>query len=279
VFALFKVKRKKLFFSLIAVVVCAVLVGSAMAALTFMSSSSPKTTIEMQTPLPDGCLTAEQAIQTAKNYTNQYATQNNRTITEIKAVFGNSTHHNPDYWPSDSEINSTANGLDGVFLVWNVTVTFKESASQSIVNGSQTILEFNVPSFFVSIYAYSGQLRTEGPIITINQQEMYDSQQVVVNQGQGLLPENYISATQAFKIAILNITQYITENNRTVNKSIVGFGYNNGRPIWSFEADFSGSVLDAPDGFHPELSHIYGYYVEVGADTAQIEYYHEIVVF
>jgi hypothetical protein len=270
------VKRKKLFFSLIAVIICAVLVGGAVAALTFMSLpsiSSPKTTVELQIPLPKDCITAQQAIQIAKNYTNQYAKENNRTIVDIKAVFGYSSicyiyWNHFDCSPSKSDIPNE----NKTYCVWNVTAAFQETAPKSFVSDGQPVLEYTVPSFLVSIYGYSGQIKSQGPIITVNQQSLYDNFQLMVNQGQDLLPGSYVSAEQAIQMATPYVNQYASENNRTVlgmeavlamiqtERGSDGYAY---YPIWSVEAHFG----ERPP---PGNYWIEGYNVSIWADTAQL---------
>jgi hypothetical protein len=296
VFDLFKVKRKKLFFSLIAVAICAVLVGGTMTALTF--SSTPKTTIELQTPLPQGCISADQAIQIAKNYTNQYARENNRTIAEIKAVFGYSSIRDTffdqfDSYPLESDYpkeNGTYSvwNATGPFCLWNVTATFQETTHNNVISDGQPVLQYSVPSYLVSVYGYSGQIKSQGPIITVNQQGLYNNLQVavVVNQEKGLFLENYVSAEQAFQMSIPYINQYVTENNRTVIKIIAGFSmvpdFLNKRgdnmnalyPVWQVDAFFDGTIVTNPNAWPwPENYFKIGYSVGIWADTAQIKWH------
>jgi hypothetical protein len=288
--ALFQVKRKKLFFSIIAVLVCAVLVGSTMAALNFMStanaSSSPKTTIELQTPLPKDCISAQQAIQTAKNYTNQYAKENNRTITEIKAVFGYSSTYYFDNNPSESDIQME----NRTYYVWNVTATFQEIAPENFLTDGQSALVCSVPRYLVSIWGYSGQIKSQGPIIIVNQQNLYNNLQVTVHIGLDSVPEGCISAEQAIHLATSYINQYVTGHNRTVIDIKAGLGMaqenrgsagNGHYPIWSVEARFAGSELTNPYDYWlpPEQYHIYGYYVGIWADNTQIRNLQEQGVF
>jgi hypothetical protein len=275
-----KVRSRKLLFSLIAILICITLVFGTVAALTFMStpktSSSPKTTIELQTPLPQGCITADQAIQTAKNYTNQYAQENNRKIVDIKAVFGNSTIYYNDNSSSQSDIPIQKK----TYYVWNVTATFQEIFPERTLTDGQSTLECYTSGYFVSIYGYSGQLKTQGQIIIVNQQNLYDNLQFTVQQGKYSLSEGSISAEQFFKMAIPYISQYVIENNRTVTEIEASFGmYSTSlRPVWEITAYFSGSVLEEPNGgcFNPELSHVFGYTVEIWADTGEILSHQEI---
>jgi hypothetical protein len=288
-----KVKNRKLPLRLIATTICIILVFSSVAALNFMSaskaSSTPKTIIELQTSLPNGCITADQAIQTATPYINQYATQNNRAITEIKAIFKNSTSflfwNEGECVPSESDF---PNG-NGIGYVWNVTFTFQAIAPASVVGDGQSALQLEVTGFLVSIWAYSGQIKLEGPIIIVNQPNLYEGFQVVVNQGEDALSKSYIPAEQALQMSIPYINRYAAENNRTVIEIKAGFsmvfdlnGKRDGScevyPQWAVYAFFDKSVLTDPSGvscFDPELSHIYGYAVGIWADTAQVESHHE----
>jgi hypothetical protein len=184
-----------------------------------------------------------------------------------------------DFYPSESEINSTKNGEKGIFYVWNVTATFQEIDPETTLTDEQSRLDCYIPSFLVSIWGFSGQIKSEGPIIIVNQQGLYNNLQVVVNRGHDLLPESSVSATQAFKMAIPYINQYASENNRTVTEIKASFGMygTSHRLIWWFDAYFSGSLLENPDGYlHPELSHVFGYTVGIWADTGEILSHQEI---
>jgi hypothetical protein len=292
---LFKVKRKKLFFSIVAVIVCAVLLGGTVATLNFMSaadaSSSPKTIVELQTPLPKDCITAQQAIQTAKNYTNQYAKENNRTITEIKAVFGNSLYtYYEDIAPSKSDNSTTDQFGRPLYYVWNVTALFQEIAPENTSVDGQSALECYTSGYLVSIWGYSGQLKSQGQIIIINQLNLYDNLQLTVRQGLYSVPKSYVSAEQAIQMATtLYINPYVSEKNRTViiidailcmapdldckrgNDSYAQY------PIWDVtvyfdESAFTHAIVDWPV---PVEFWTYGYEVGIWADTAQIRFNQE----
>jgi hypothetical protein len=102
-----KFKSRKVFFALTASIIIIVLIAGTVAALTFMSNptenpqatenpnttptASPTVTINQPDALPQGYLSASQALEIAKPYYTQYAQGNNRTITEIRIIYSNLT--------------------------------------------------------------------------------------------------------------------------------------------------------------------------------------------
>jgi hypothetical protein len=88
-----KVRSRKLLFNLIAIVLCVIFVCSTVTALTALSTSSEnsKITVNQSDILPEGYISAEQAIQIATPYINQYTIENNRSVNSIKATFYSSS--------------------------------------------------------------------------------------------------------------------------------------------------------------------------------------------
>jgi flagellar basal body-associated protein FliL len=106
-----KVKRRKVFFAIIASIIIIVLIAGTVVALTFMSNptdnpqatetpnqtptaspqpTTPTTstiTINQPDTLPQGYISASQALEIAKPYYLNYTQKYNRTITEIKITY------------------------------------------------------------------------------------------------------------------------------------------------------------------------------------------------
>jgi hypothetical protein len=142
----FKVKRRKLFFSSIAFIVCAVLIGSTVTALTFLSS--PKATVDQQCSLPEGCISADEAIQIATPYINQYANENNRTIIDVKATF----NFVPDFACERSD-NSSA-----LYPIWGVEASFEKITYNSWPpSGNYYFIGYSV-----TIWADTAQIQSHG---------------------------------------------------------------------------------------------------------------------
>jgi hypothetical protein len=283
VFGLFEVKRRKLLFGLIAIVLCVVIVASTMTALTL--TPAIKTTIELLTPLPDDCISAQQAIRIAENYTNQYAKQNNRTVTEIKAVFGLSFYNYGDIASTnpDDLANRTTVSVIEKYYMWTVTSIFQKIAPENTF--IQSALDCNISGYLVSLWAHSGQIESQGQIIFVNQLNLYDNLQVTARQGLASMPKSYVSAEQAIHTATSYLTQYLSDKNRTVTEidaALYMVPDINGKrssdsyaryPLWDVTVYFNESAHTSPYFDFSQRTqqwYIYGYTVEIWADNAQV---------
>jgi hypothetical protein len=143
------VKSRKLFLSLMAIIICVTIVCGTVTALTFLSttpSQGPLININQPDTLPQGCISSDQAIQIAMPYINQYLSEHNKTLTNIQVTF----HDSYKDWEGQKGNSSLW------YPVWFVETNFP-------------FPQFGDPntdyvvSYSVGIWADSGQVMCEGP--------------------------------------------------------------------------------------------------------------------